>query len=149
MNKFCPPNSSDNLYLFLLYLSFFCALGGINNHLTGLRANVIVVEDDQQLQKILSVKAQGWWWTPCLFKLNQLFFYSNLITTLFPFVRFSHRRRMETEAKAKVVASGWGAEFIQFLAVLAILSRHIGKNSMNSTFSSKLTEAKQLVWQEI
>ena len=28
---------------------------------------------------------------------------------------------MEREAKAKVVASVWGAEFIQFLATLAIL----------------------------
>ena len=142
MNKFCPPNSSDDLYLFLLYLSFFCAFGGINNQLTGLRANVIVVEDDQQLQKILSVKAQGWWWTPCLFKLNQLFFYSNLITTLFPFVRFSHRRRMETEAKAKVVASGWGAEFIQFLAVLAVLPRSIWKKRLNSYYSSQYAETK-------
>ena len=31
-----------------------------------------------------------------------------------------HRRRMEREAKAKVVASVWGAEFIQFLAALAV-----------------------------
>ena len=32
-----------------------------------------------------------------------------------------HRRRMKTEAKAKVVASVWGEEFTQFLAVLAYL----------------------------
>ena len=32
----------------------------------------------------------------------------------------THRRRMEREAKAKVVASVWGAEFIQFLAVLPV-----------------------------
>ena len=30
-----------------------------------------------------------------------------------------HRRRIYTEAKAKVVPSVWGAEFIQFLAALA------------------------------
>ena len=42
---------------------------------------------------------------------------------------------MEREAKAKVVSSVWGAEFIQFLAVLAIFPRSIGKNRMNSTFN--------------
>ena len=55
-----------------------------------------------------------------------------------------HRRRMETEAKAKVVASVWGAKFILFLAALAVLTLSICKNRMNSTFSSKSTEAKQL-----
>ena len=34
---------------------------------------------------------------------------------------FSFRRRIQTEEKAKVVAAAWGEEFIQFLAVLAIL----------------------------
>ena len=38
-----------------------------------------------------------------------------------------HRRRMETEAKAKVVASVWRAEFIQFIAALAVLPRSIWK----------------------
>ena len=37
--------------------------------------------------------------------------------------RVSPRRRMETEAKAKVVASVWGAKFLQFLAALAVLPR--------------------------
>ena len=46
-----------------------------------------------------------------------------------------HRRRIKTEEKAKVVASLWGAEFIQFLAALAILPRKILKNRMNSSFS--------------
>ena len=32
-----------------------------------------------------------------------------------------HRRSMELEDKAKVVASVWGAEFVQFLAALAVL----------------------------
>ena len=36
-----------------------------------------------------------------------------------------HRRRMETEGKAKVVASVWGVKFVQFLAALAVLSRAI------------------------
>ena len=35
------------------------------------------------------------------------------------------RRRMETEAKEKVVASVWVAEFIQCLATLAILPQSI------------------------
>ena len=36
-----------------------------------------------------------------------------------------HRRRMETEGKAKVVASVWGAKFVKFLAELAV-----GQNTM-------------------
>ena len=32
-----------------------------------------------------------------------------------------HIRRIELEDKAKVVASVWGAEFVQFLAALAVL----------------------------
>ena len=39
----------------------------------------------------------------------------------------AHRRRMEREAKAKVVASVWGADFIQFLAALSVLPRPICK----------------------
>ena len=35
------------------------------------------------------------------------------------------RRRLEKKAKAKVVASVWGAEIIQFLAALAVLLRSI------------------------
>ena len=31
------------------------------------------------------------------------------------------RRRIKTEEKAKVVASDWGEEFIQFLAALVVL----------------------------
>ena len=48
-----------------------------------------------------------------------------------------HRRRIKTEEKAKVVASVWGEEFIQFLAALAVLPRTILKNRMNSSFSFK------------
>ena len=33
---------------------------------------------------------------------------------------------MELEDKAKVVASDWGAEFVQFLAVLAVLPWLVG-----------------------
>ena len=33
----------------------------------------------------------------------------------------THRKRIKTEEKAKVVASVWGEEFIQFLAALAVL----------------------------
>ena len=54
----------------------------------------------------------------------------------------AHSRRMYTEAKAKVVASIWGAEFIQFLAALDILPQTIWKNGLNSSFYFKSTEAK-------
>ena len=43
------------------------------------------------------------------------------------------RRRIKTEEKAKVVASVWGEEFIQFLAVLAVLPRTILNDRMNCT----------------
>ena len=33
---------------------------------------------------------------------------------------WQHRRRMESEAKAKVVASILGAKFVQFLSALAV-----------------------------
>ena len=38
-----------------------------------------------------------------------------------------HRRRIETKGKAKVVASVWGAKFVQFLTALAVLPRSIWK----------------------
>ena len=60
-----------------------------------------------------------------------------------------HRRRIYTESKAKVVVSVWGVEFIKFLAALAVLPRSIWKNGMNSSFSSKSTEANQLARQGI
>ena len=45
----------------------------------------------------------------------------------------SHRRRIFTEAKAKVVESVWEAEFIiQFLAPLAVLPQFIWKKRLNS-----------------
>ena len=40
-------------------------------------------------------------------------------------------QRMGTEAQAKVVASVWGANFVQFLAVLAVLPRSIRKKRLN------------------
>ena len=40
---------------------------------------------------------------------------------------YNHRRRREGEKKAKVVASVWGAEFIQFLAALAVLLQSVWK----------------------
>ena len=54
-----------------------------------------------------------------------------------------NRRKIKAEGKAKVVASVWGEEFIQFLVALAILPQSTWKNMMNSTFSSKWTEAKK------
>ena len=49
-------------------------------------------------------------------------------TLCLPGKPIKHRRRMETEAKAKVVASVWGAKFIKFLAALAILPWSIVKD---------------------
>ena len=43
----------------------------------------------------------------------------------YPVIFTPSRRRMEREAMAKVVASVWGAEFIQFLGALAVLSQSI------------------------
>ena len=40
------------------------------------------------------------------------------MVALIPYI---HKRRIKTEEKAKVVASVWGEEFIQFLASLAVL----------------------------
>ena len=37
----------------------------------------------------------------------------------------TNRRRVELEDKTKVVASVWGAEFVQFLAALAVLPQSI------------------------
>ena len=55
----------------------------------------------------------------------------------------------EAKAKTKVVASVWGVEFVQLLAALAVLPRSIWKKMLNSSYSSKSTEAKQLVRQGI
>ena len=33
----------------------------------------------------------------------------------------NHRRSIKKEGKAKVVSAGWGTEYIQFLAALAVL----------------------------
>ena len=60
------------------------------------------------------------------------------------------RIRMELEDKAKVVASAClGAEFVQFLATLAVLPWPIWKKRTNSSYFSKATEAKQLARQGI
>ena len=67
---------------------------------------------------------------------------------------------MEREEKAKVVASVWGAEFVQFLAALVVLPRSIwkkrlnsaglfGKKRFNSTVSFKTTETNQLARKEL
>ena len=47
------------------------------------------------------------------------------------------------------VSSVCGADFVQFLALPAVLPRSIWKNRTNSTVSSKQTEAKQLAGQVI
>ena len=53
---------------------------------------------------------------------------SSLVNMYSTYVGVQHRRRMETEAKAKVVASVWGAKFIKFFAALAILPWSIVKD---------------------
>ena len=49
------------------------------------------------------------------------------------FVLQYHRRRINTEEKATVVAAVWGTECIQFLAALAILHQDELKKRMNCT----------------
>ena len=46
-------------------------------------------------------------------------------------LKLDHRRRIKIKERAKVVASVWGQEFIQFLASLAVFRRTIFKNRMN------------------
>ena len=68
-----------------------------------------------------------------------------LITrTWYPFLPLSHRRRIYTEEKAKVVATVWGTEHIQFLAVLAVLHQDDLKKRMKSLFSLYHPGAEQL-----
>ena len=58
-----------------------------------------------------------------------------------------HRRRINIEEKAKVVAATWGTKFIQFLAVPVILHyRTILKNRKrgSSSYSSNRPITKQL-----
>ena len=45
-----------------------------------------------------------------------------------------HRRRMEREAKAKAVAAVRGADFVQFLALLAVLHRSVWKKRLTSSY---------------
>ena len=54
---------------------------------------------------------------------------------------------VKRDAKAKVVASVWGPDYVQFLATLAVLPRSIWNNRMNSTVSSNTKEAKHLARQ--
>ena len=56
---------------------------------------------------------------------------------------------IELEDKANVVVSVWGATFVQFLAALAVLPRSNWKKRLDSSFSCKWTEAKQLTRQGI
>ena len=46
------------------------------------------------------------------------------------------RIEREREAKAKFFASVWRADFVQFIAALAVLPRSIWKNRMKSTVST-------------
>ena len=48
-------------------------------------------------------------------------------------LRVNHRRRINKEEKAKVVASVWGKDFINFIATLPLLPRMILNNWMNCT----------------
>ena len=66
-----------------------------------------------------------------------------------------HRRRINTEEKAKVVAALWGAEFVQFLSALAVftvkrfeeydeLQQDDLKKRMNSSILPNRPSAKQI-----
>ena len=47
--------------------------------------------------------------------------------------RLGHRMRINSEENAKVVAAVWEAEFIQFLAALAVLHWTVLNNRLNCT----------------
>ena len=48
---------------------------------------------------------------------------------------YTHKRRMKTEEKAKVVVAFWKMELIKIIVVLAIVPRTILKNGRNSSFA--------------
>ena len=60
-----------------------------------------------------------------------------------------HRRRMELEDKAKVIASVWGGRICSIPFRSSVLPWSIRKKMLNSSYFSKLTEAKQLAQQGI
>ena len=62
---------------------------------------------------------------------------TNLSYDVSTFKLKTHRRRIKTEEKAKVVAAVGGGGFIQFLSKLAFLPRTILKNRMHSSLSFK------------
>ena len=74
-----------------------------------------------------------------LFNLVHALLQTSLVWLGYPdhYIGKKHRRRINTEEKAKVVAAVWGTEFIQFLAAQAVLPRAILKNRKNSPFSFK------------
>ena len=53
---------------------------------------------------------------------------------------------MEREAKAKVVASVWGADFVQFLTALAVLPRSIWNNRMNPNRPRQNSYSAARIW---
>ena len=55
----------------------------------------------------------------------------------------NRRRRMEREAKAKVIASVWGAHIFQFLAALAVLLRSINPGKIASAARNLINSAPQ------
>ena len=55
---------------------------------------------------------------------------------MYLYIDYTHRIRIYTEEKAKVVAGVWGTKCIKFLVALAILHQDNLKNRMNSSFSS-------------
>ena len=65
--------------------------------------------------------------------------------------RLNHRRKIETEEKAKVVvAAAWGAKSLHFFAaLLTIFQQDDLKNRMNASLSSNHPGAKLLAWQWI
>ena len=62
-------------------------------------------------------------WTTTCFMYTSLSFSSSMASNIS--WRVGHRRRMEREAKTNVVTYVWGAEFVQFLATLAVWPWHI------------------------
>ena len=66
-------------------------------------------------------------WSPNFFNIQSEYLHNNEPKYFFRWIKdtegsdqWDNRRRLETKAKAKVVASVWGAKFIPFLAALAV-----------------------------
>ena len=66
-----------------------------------------------------------------------LLHYTHILTFSSYIEHLAHRRKIELEDKAKVVAIVWGAKFVQLLAALAVLPRRFGRTGWIRPFYFK------------